>query len=99
MRIGSRLETMVSFRAAAVDGGKGGVQRRPRQWQQPTKVKAVAADRGDGFDMAKNFKQNNAFYDVWDRNEDFFGQVVEYYEDRTEVKCYEEGGKCSSDTD
>ena len=90
---------MVSCRASVVGGGKGGVQRRPRQWQQPTKVKAAAADRGNGFDMAKSLKENDTFYDVWDRNEDFFGQVVEYYEDRTEVKCYEEGGECSSDED
>ena len=39
------------------------------------------------------------FYDIWDRNEDFFGQVVEYYEDGKEVKCYEKGGECSSDED
>ena len=53
----------------------------------------------EGFDMAKSLKDNDAFYDVWDRNEDFFGQVMEYYEDGTEVKCYEEGGECSSDED
>jgi len=45
----------------------------------------------EGFDMAKSLKENDDFYDVWDRNEDFFGQVVEYYEDRKDVKCYEEG--------
>ena len=53
----------------------------------------------EGFDMAKSLKENDDFYDVWDRNEDFFGQVVEYYEDGKEVKCYEEGGECSSDED
>jgi len=25
--------------------------------------------------------------------------VVEYYQDQREVKCYEEGGECSSDED
>ena len=53
----------------------------------------------EGFDMAKSIKENDKFYDVWDRNEDFLGQVLEYYEDETEVKCYEEGGECSSDED
>ena len=49
--------------------------------------------------MSKILKENNAFYDVWDRNDDFFGQVVEYYQDRTEVKWYDEGGECSNDED
>ena len=49
--------------------------------------------------MAKSLKENDDFYDVWDCNEDFFGQVVEYYEDGKEVKCYEEGEECSSDED
>ena len=53
----------------------------------------------EGFDMAKSLKENDKFYDVWDRNKDFFGQVVEYYEDGREVKCYEGGGECSSDED
>ena len=53
----------------------------------------------EGFDMTKSLKENDALYDVWDRNKDFFCQVVEYYEDRMEVKCYEEGGECSSDED
>ena len=51
------------------------------------------------FDMAKSLKDNYALYDVWDHNKDFFGQVMDYYEDGTEVKCYEEDGKCSSDED
>ena len=31
----------------------------------------------EGFDMAKSLKENDDFDNVWDRNEDFFGQVVE----------------------
>ena len=53
----------------------------------------------EGFDMAKSLKENDKFCDVWDHNDDFFGQVVEYYEDWKEVKCYEQGGECSSDED
>ena len=53
----------------------------------------------EGFDMAKSLKENDEFYDVWGRNEDFFGPVLEYYEDGMEAKCYEECGECSSDED
>ena len=49
--------------------------------------------------MAKRLKENDDFYDVWDRKEDFFGQVLEYYDDGKEIKCYEEGGECISDED
>ena len=49
--------------------------------------------------MSNSLKENDAFYDIWNRNEDFFGQVIEYYEGGMEVKCYEEGGECSSDED
>ena len=34
--------------------------------------------------MAKSLKENDDFYDVCDRNEDFFGQLVRYYEDGKE---------------
>jgi len=37
----------------------------------------------EGFEMSKSLKENDAFHDVWDRNNDFSGQVVEYYEDGT----------------
>ena len=51
----------------------------------------------EGFDLSKSLEDNDDYFDVWDRNEDFFGQIVEYYEHRPEVKCYPEGGECASD--
>ena len=30
---------------------------------------------------------------------DFYEEVVEHYKDLPEVKCYEKGGECNSDSD
>ena len=77
----------------------------------PTKMFYHAGGKGDrknhyavigmmeGFEISKSLKENDDFHDVWDRSDACFGQVMEYYQDRTEVKCYEEGGECSSDED
>ena len=30
---------------------------------------------------------------------DFYEEVIEYYKDRHDVKCYVKGGECDSDSD
>ena len=41
----------------------------------------------------------NDKYDYWEKSEDFYGQVSEYYKDCKEVKVYLRGGECDSESD
>ena len=34
-----------------------------------------------GFDLGKNLEDQNDKYDYWEKSEDFYGQVAEYYKD------------------
>ena len=38
-------------------------------------------------------------YDVWDTTTDFYERVIEFYKNDKQVRCYEEHGKCNSESD
>ena len=91
------------------DRKKGEEPPRSLRTAHPTKMYFTKGGKGEGknrysvigmkegFDLSKSLEDNDDYFDVWDRNEDFFGQIVEYYEHRPEVKCYPDGGECASD--
>ena len=38
-------------------------------------------------------------YDVWDTTTDFYEQVIEFYKNDKQVRCYEEHGDCNRESD
>ena len=53
-----------------------------------------------GYDLSKSPDEQTDKFDGWMKTqEDFYKEVVEYYKDLPEVKCYEEGGEAESDSD
>lgn len=54
----------------------------------------------EGFDNDKPLEEQGDYYDGWQKTQrDFYEEVVEYYKDIPEVKCYEKGGDCDSESD
>ena len=53
-----------------------------------------------GFDLNKPLDKQHALYDGWQKTwADLYEEIVTYYKDSHEVKCYIEGGACSSEED
>ena len=52
-----------------------------------------------GFDLGKDLSLQNEKYDYWEKNEDFYDLVQDYYKDSKEVKVYLKGGECDSESD
>lgn len=53
-----------------------------------------------GFDLSKPLEKQKDKYDGWSKTwKDFYEEVVNYYKDSHEVKCYIKGRQCDSDTD
>ena len=54
----------------------------------------------EGFDLSKDPNNQKELYDgIVKSQADFYEEVVQYYKDRTDVKCYLKGGECDSDSD
>ena len=53
-----------------------------------------------GYDLSKSPDEQTDKFDGWMKTQaDFYEEVVEYYKDIPEVKCYKEGGEAESDSD
>ena len=54
----------------------------------------------EGFDLNKDPSEQKELYDgIMKTQADFYEEVIEYYKDRHDVKCYVKGGECDSDSD
>ena len=54
----------------------------------------------EGFDLNKDPSEQKELYDgILKTQADFYEEVIEYYKDRHDVKCYVKGGECDSDSD
>ena len=54
----------------------------------------------EGFDLNKHPSDQKDLYDgIMKTQADFYEEVVAYYKDRSDVKCYVKGGECDSDSD
>ena len=51
----------------------------------------------EGYNLNTPHESQSYLYDVWVTDTDFFEQVIDYYKNNNEVKCYEEGRDCESD--
>ena len=51
------------------------------------------------YDFEKQPREQEEEYDVWERNEELFDLMVDYYQNNAKenVKCYIENGECESD--
>ena len=53
-----------------------------------------------GYDLTKQPDQQLDKYDAWEKCDyDFHDEVIKYYEDSNEVKCYKKGPECNSESD
>ena len=53
-----------------------------------------------GFDLEKSLKQQTEKFDGWPKTQkDFYEEVVSFYKDSYEVKCYTKGGECDSESE
>ena len=52
-----------------------------------------------GFDLGKDLSAQQDKYDYWEKNDEFYELVQEYYKDSKEVKVYLKGGECDSESD
>ena len=54
----------------------------------------------EGFDLNKDPSDQKDLYDgIVKTQADFYEEVVAYYKDRSDVKCYVKGGECDSDSE
>lgn len=52
-----------------------------------------------GFVIGKNVKEQEDKYDNWEKNDELYELIREYYKDSKEVKVYLKGGDCESESD
>ena len=53
-----------------------------------------------GYDLTKQPDQQLEKYDAWKKSDyDFYDEVIKYYEDSNEAKCYKKGQECDSESD
>ena len=53
-----------------------------------------------GYDLKKPPEEQRELFDGWMKTQtDFYEEVVEYYKDIPEVKCYVKGGEAETDSD
>ena len=52
-----------------------------------------------GFDLDKDLEEQQEKYEFWEKTEDFYDQVKEYYKDSEEVEIHTQGGECDSESD
>ena len=52
-----------------------------------------------GFDFDKDLAEQKDKYDNWEKNDDLYELIYDYYKDSKEVKVYLKGGECESESD
>ena len=52
-----------------------------------------------GFVIGEKLNKQEDKYDNWERNDELYELIQEYYKDSKEVKVYLKGGDCDSESD